>query len=211
MRAMDVLVTGGTGYIGRQLIPALLGRGHQVRVLARAESAGRVTPGASTVVGNALDASSYAAALKPGDTLVHLVGTPHPSPAKVAEFDRVDRASIEAAVAAASTAGAGHFVYVSVAHPAPIMKAYIRAGSRGAGDRARRADCDDPQTVVRPRAGPPMAGDPDAGLCAAGSDPVDARAGAAAGAGDDRRDDPRPGHGRRRSAATAYAASDRGS
>jgi uncharacterized protein YbjT (DUF2867 family) len=32
---LDVLVTGGTGYIGRNLIPLLLARGHRVRVLAR--------------------------------------------------------------------------------------------------------------------------------------------------------------------------------
>jgi hypothetical protein len=47
-----------------------------------------------------------------------LVGTPHPSPARSAEFQRVDLPSIRAAVSAAHAAGVFHLVYVSVAHPA---------------------------------------------------------------------------------------------
>ena len=50
---------------------------------------------------------------------VHLVGTPHPGPAKAAEFRRVDLPSVAAPVAAARDRGAAHFVYVSVAQPAP--------------------------------------------------------------------------------------------
>ena len=131
---MEVFVTGGTGYIGRRLVPELLARGHAVRVLARAASTARLPAGARAVIGDALDAASYVHYVKPGDTLVHLVGTPHPSPAKAAEFQRVDRPSIEAAVSAAVTARAGHLVYISVAHPAPIMAAYIEV--RAAGERA---------------------------------------------------------------------------
>ena len=142
-----VFITGGTGYIGRRLTTALLERGHHVRILARATSAGRVAPGAETVLGNALDPASFVGALRPDDTLVHLVGTPHPSPAKALEFQRVDLPSIEASVSAAATAGIAHLVYVSVAHPAPVMKAYIDVRSRGeaAIERARLT-----ATVVRP-------------------------------------------------------------
>jgi dihydroflavonol-4-reductase len=73
---LGVFVTGGTGCIGQRLTRALVARGHQVRVLARTESVGRVTPGATAIVGNALDASAFAGALTSADTLVHLVGTP---------------------------------------------------------------------------------------------------------------------------------------
>jgi uncharacterized protein YbjT (DUF2867 family) len=129
-----VFITGGTGYIGRRLAPELIARGHRVRALTRQASASRVPAGAETVVGDALHADSYARQLGAGETLVHLVGTPHPSPAKAAEFQRVDRPSIEAAVAAAASAGIRHLVYVSVAHPAPVMAAYIAV--RSAGERA---------------------------------------------------------------------------
>ena len=111
----DVFITGGTGYVGRRLAEALVPRRHRVRVLTRAASVGRVPAGVVAIVGNALDASSYVGQLRPGETLVHLVGTPHPSPSKAAEFQQVDRPSIEAAVSAATTAGAGHLVYVSIA------------------------------------------------------------------------------------------------
>jgi uncharacterized protein YbjT (DUF2867 family) len=124
-------VTGGTGYLGSALAPRLIERGHRVKALARPGSAARLAPGVEPVLGNALDASSFADAVPPSDTLVHLVGTPHPNPRKASEFDRVDLASVVAALAAAAKAGVGHFVYVSVAQPAPVMHAYVAARARG--------------------------------------------------------------------------------
>ena len=87
--------------------------------------------GALPVLGNALDASTFVAGIPLNATVVHLVGTPHPSPAKAAEFRRVDLASIRATTAAAQQANARHLVYVSVAHPAPVMQAYIAARCEG--------------------------------------------------------------------------------
>jgi uncharacterized protein YbjT (DUF2867 family) len=56
---------------------------------------------------------------------VHLVGVSHPSPAKAEQFRTIDLAALRVSVAAAVKAQAHHFVFVSVAHPAPAMKAYI--------------------------------------------------------------------------------------
>jgi uncharacterized protein YbjT (DUF2867 family) len=122
---IDILVTGGTGYIGAHLVPVLVAHGHRVRVLAREQSAGRVAAGATTVIGDALDEVSVQSALKPGDTLIHLVGTPHPNPSKADQFEKVDLVSIRATVAAATNAAIFHLVYVSVAQPAPVMRAYL--------------------------------------------------------------------------------------
>lgn len=121
----DILITGGTGYIGAHLVPALLARGHRVRVLSRPESAGRVPVEASAVIGDALDGKSVESALRPGDTVIHLVGTPHPNPSKAEQFEKVDLVSIRATVAAAKDAGISHLVYVSVAQPAPVMRAFL--------------------------------------------------------------------------------------
>lgn len=124
-------MTGATGYVGRQLVPKLLERGHSVRALARDLSRAGLPPECDVIVGNALDRRSFEPHIAPADTFVHLVGTPHPSPAKAAEFRRVDLVSIQEAVPAVVAAGVRHFVYVSVAHPAPVMDAYIAVRSEG--------------------------------------------------------------------------------
>jgi len=125
----------------------LIRKGHGVYALVRPGSERKLPSGAHPVIGNALDEATFAGSIPPAATLVHLVGTPHPSPAKATEFQRVDRASIGAAVAAAGTAGVRHFVYVSVAHPAPIMKAYIAV--RQEGETLVTAS-GIPATIVRP-------------------------------------------------------------
>ncbi len=142
-----VFVTGGTGYIGRRLIPMLLERGHQVRVLSRAASVSRVPTGATVVIGDALDVPALTLLLAPDDTIVHLVGTPHPNPSKAQLFVDVDLASARAIAKAAQRAGVHHLVYVSVAHPAPTMKAYVAA--RLAGEQAIR-EAGLTATVLRP-------------------------------------------------------------
>jgi uncharacterized protein YbjT (DUF2867 family) len=76
------------------------------------------------VPGDALDAFSYADRIQPSHTFVQLVGVSHPSPAKAAEFQAIDRASGLGAIAAARQAGVQHFIYLSVARPAPIMRSY---------------------------------------------------------------------------------------
>jgi uncharacterized protein YbjT (DUF2867 family) len=126
-----VFVTGGTGYVGRPLIEALLDRGYRVHALVRPGSEGKLPPGARAVVGDALNEATFAGAIPRGATVVHLVGTPHPSPAKAREFVSVDLASIKAGVAGARQATARHFIYVSVAHPAPVMRAFIAARREG--------------------------------------------------------------------------------
>ena len=123
---MQVFISGGTGYIGSRLIRLLLERGHAVSALVRGTSAGKVPKGAMAVPGDALDASSFTDRIQRADTFVHLVGVSHPAPWKEREFRAVDLASVKASVAAASAAGISHFVYVSVAQPAPVMKSYIR-------------------------------------------------------------------------------------
>jgi nucleoside-diphosphate-sugar epimerase len=144
---MNVFVTGGTGYIGRELIAALVARGHTVAALVRPESTGKLPAGAQPIVGDALDAATFARAIPAAATLVHLIGTPRPNPSKAREFERVDLASIKASVDAARRAGVAHLIYVSVAQPAPVMRAYIAA--RAAGEAAI-AEAALTATVLRP-------------------------------------------------------------
>jgi uncharacterized protein YbjT (DUF2867 family) len=142
-----IFVTGGTGYIGSSLIPMLLEREHRVRALVRAGSKAKLPAACEVVSGDPLDANTYRQLIRPSDTLIHLVGVPHPSPAKAAEFRAVDMVSAREAVKACADTGVGHFIYLSVAQPAPLMKAYV----------AVRAECEQTirdrglnSTIIRP-------------------------------------------------------------
>lgn len=147
MTGRNVFITGGTGYIGQVLIPRLLERGHTGRALVRRGSEQKLPPGCEAVIGNALDGSTFADQVRPSDTFVQLVGVPHPSPAKAAEFQSIDLVSVRASVSAAARAGVEHFIYVSVAQPAPVMKAYQAV--RAEGERLIRESGMN-ATIIRP-------------------------------------------------------------
>lgn len=142
-----IFVSGGTGYIGRRLIPALHAEGHEVIALTREKSRDKLPWTCTPVIGDALDGASYSRFVEGADTFIQLVGVPHPSPKKAAQFRQVDlRAGLEA-IRVASKLKVQHFVYVSVAQPAPVMQAYL----------AVRAECERaiaasgmPATVLRP-------------------------------------------------------------
>ena len=143
----NVFITGASGFMGRRLSEELIRRGHTVRGLVRAGSETRLARGCEAVVGDPLDAATYRHRVGPADTFVQLVGVAHPGPTKAAQFRSIDLRSAKEAVSAASGAGIRHFVYVSVAHPAPIMREYIAARTEGE-DTIRAAGLN--ATIVRP-------------------------------------------------------------
>ena len=142
-----MLVTGATGYLGRPLVVLAAARGHRVRAFVRPGSESKLPAGVEIALGDALAARDLTAASSPGDTLVHLVGTPRPSPAKAQQFQDVDLPSIRASTEAGVAACIAHLVYVSVAHPAPMMQAYIAV--RQQGEALVRAT-GIPATILRP-------------------------------------------------------------
>jgi len=78
-----------------------------------------------------LQDGSYTESIRGCDTFIHLIGVPHPSPAKAAQFRAVDLPSIQIAVKAAREAGIRHFIYLSVAQPASMMEAFIAVRAEG--------------------------------------------------------------------------------
>lgn len=127
--AQRVLITGATGYMGRRLAGRLIARGHRVTAVVRERSQSRAPDDCEIVIADVLNADTWKQHVRPDHTIVHLVGTPHPSPSKARQFVEIDLRSVKEAVAAAAFGGVAHFVYVSVAHPAPAMKAYVEVRS----------------------------------------------------------------------------------
>lgn len=127
-----ICVTGGTGYIGARLIPLLAKRGHRLRAVVRSGSEKKIASSdASIVVADPLRENSYTDSVRGCDTFIHLIGVPHPSPAKAAQFRAIDLPSIQVAVKAARAAGVAHFIYLSVAQPASMMQAFIAVRAEG--------------------------------------------------------------------------------
>jgi uncharacterized protein YbjT (DUF2867 family) len=144
---MNVFITGGTGYMGSRLIPLLMQRDHKVKAVVRAGSENKLSRLVSNVIADPLEMDSYTKEISPADTFVHLIGVPHPSPVKAAQFRDVDLVSIRVAIKAARDAGIRHFIYLSVAQPAPVMKAFLEV--RHTGEEMIRAS-EIPATFVRP-------------------------------------------------------------
>ena len=132
MSTPEVFITGGTGYLGRSLIEALVARGIPVAALARQGSERKLPHGCRVVIGDVFRPASYAEAIARESTLVPLVGTAKPAPWKGSEIRAIDGAYLAAALEAGQRASVRQVVYVSVAHPAPVMRAYI----------AVRAECE---------------------------------------------------------------------
>ena len=147
VESRDVFITGGTGYMGQRLVPLLLERGHRVTAVSRPGSVRKIPTGCVPVIGDVLDRRTWQQHLRRGDTFVHLVGVAHPSPAKAREFVEIDLKSAVEAVAAAKEMGVRHLVYVSVAQPAPAMKAYVAVRAQ-CESAIREADLN--ATVLRP-------------------------------------------------------------
>ena len=142
-----VFVTGGTGYIGTSVCAALLRRGHRVRALVRSGSEGRAPAGCELVVADPFDCATFDRAINRGDTFLQLLGVPRPSPARARQFLEIDLRSATASITAAAAAGADHFVYVSVAQPAPVMQAYQQARAQAERQLAQSGLR---RTIVRP-------------------------------------------------------------
>src|SRR5258706_16231176 len=95
-----IFITGGTGYLGRVLIPQLLARGHKIRALTRPGSENKLPPGCQVIPGDALDGKTFTDKIAPAEIFVQLVGVPHPNPAKAAQFRTIDLVAVRESVAA---------------------------------------------------------------------------------------------------------------
>jgi uncharacterized protein YbjT (DUF2867 family) len=141
---MKVLVTGGSGFIGRHLVRQLQSERFDVAVLARHELG--IPRGAAFHPGNVTDARSLDAAMEGVDAVVHLV-------AIITErgdqtFDRVNVAGTRAVVDAMERRGVARLLHCSALGAGPDERfPYLR--SKWLGEEAVRVS-DLTYTVLRP-------------------------------------------------------------
>ncbi len=135
---MTTLVIGGTGNVGREVVPRLLARGHAVTVLIRdPRDAPAVPAPARAIGGNLEDPTSLAPAFHRAERVFLLVAQ---SPSEAAQGLH--------AVAAARAAGIGRLVYVSVAMP-PFAPEVPHFATKMRIEQAVR-EADIPFTILRP-------------------------------------------------------------
>ncbi len=108
-----ILVTGSSGFLGRNVVKALRTRGESVRCLVRSPSrAGIVTSyGVELAYGDILDPASLKDAMKGVDAIAHLVAIIREKGRST--FDLINRQGTANVVAAAREAGVRHVVHVS--------------------------------------------------------------------------------------------------
>ncbi|MAT91816.1 MAG: oxidoreductase [Halioglobus sp.] len=115
---MQVLITGGTGFVGSHVARQLLAAGHEVRLLVRdAARAAAIYAGderqPQLLVGDITDAASVRAAVEGCDALVHAAaGTPIRSES-VEQMFAVNVGGVKNVVAAALEAGVARIVCLS--------------------------------------------------------------------------------------------------
>jgi uncharacterized protein YbjT (DUF2867 family) len=111
-----ILVTGGTGTLGRLIIPRLTEKGHDIRVLTRQSR--DATDGVEYVRGDLLTNESVGAAVDGVETIVHCAGS-----------RKGDDEATQNLVRVAASGGRPHLIYISVvgADRVPVVSRVDRA------------------------------------------------------------------------------------
>ena len=129
---MKVLVTGGSGFVGRQLCQDLLARGHQVRASARSpESAARLPRGVEPVLVAPLGpGTDWKEALRGVDGAVHAAGLAHVLGSTPAEaYERTNTQGTARLARQAAEAGVRRLVFLST----------VKVHGDGSGERPLEA------------------------------------------------------------------------
>ena len=107
-----ILVTGGSGFIGKHLALALIARGRQVRVLDL-QPPPRALPQIEHVRGSVLDRDLVDRAMDEVDEVYHLAGLPGMWVPRKADFHAVNFGGTEIVIETARKRGIKHFLHCS--------------------------------------------------------------------------------------------------
>ena len=116
---MRILITGGTGFVGRAIAAELLREGHDVVLLVRPGSEAKVLPPqgpyrrVETSPGDVLDPGSLMEAIRGCDAVIHLVGIIREFPKKGITFEQLHTRATFNVVSAIKTVGPRRYLHMS--------------------------------------------------------------------------------------------------
>lgn len=152
---MDILVTGGNGFIGRRVCERAITDGHEVTSVARTGPPAETHRGTwaedvTWLSADVFEPDSWRDALSTVEAVVHSIGTISETPEAGVTFERINGDSAIVTALESERAGVDRFVYVSSAAKPPLVDdAYLTARRR-----AEQAIADLDMTVSIPRFGP---------------------------------------------------------
>ncbi len=141
---MKFLVTGGSGFVGREIVRQLIAAGHSPRVLARGVKPPSGT--VETIRGSVLEPASLNAACAGCDAIIHLVGII--SEVGDQTYERIHDEGTGHLLAAAKAAGVPRFVHMSALGTRPNATARYHRSKWAAEERVRASGL--AWTIFRP-------------------------------------------------------------
>ncbi len=144
---MRVLLTGGTGFVGKSILDELIRQGHAVRLLVRhPDAVQRNVAGVEAVLGDILAPNSLPEAANGVDAVIHLVGII--SECGRSTFQQVHVEGTRNVVKAARTAGVHRFVQMSALGTRPQAVSRYHKSKFAAEELVRNSGLD--YTIFRP-------------------------------------------------------------
>lgn len=121
---MRVLVTGGTGFVGRHVVQELVQRGHEVLCLLRPGSEKKIPQARNVqaVYGDVCQPDTLTPAMRDCEAVVHLVGIIREFPNRGITFKKMHLEATANVVAAARQANIHRYIHMSAleAKPEPV-------------------------------------------------------------------------------------------
>lgn len=114
-----VLVTGGTGYLGRHVVTRLIEKGFPVRIMSRKPQSTALHPGSEWIQANLETGQGISQAVQECDAIVHVA-------TNLQHTQQSDVEGTRRLLTAAHDVGVGHIIYISIVGIDHIPFAYYR-------------------------------------------------------------------------------------
>lgn len=145
---MRVFITGGSGFVGREVVAQLTAKGYAVRVLIRSAGISSWGDSVETVVGDTTQEETLKEKMAGCDAVIHLVGIIREFPGKGITFEKLHTKSTENIVKAAHEQGVQRHLQMSANGTREQAKTGYHRTKWAAEEQVRRSNLD--WTIFRP-------------------------------------------------------------